>query len=220
MKSIHLFIFFLILLPLELISCESAVNNPEELTAVTEYVETETPAQIAAVNSATDTQEITQADIAGLMLMREEEKMAKDVYTFFFNKFNYRIFNNISKSETVHSEAVLRVINYYKLTDPATNVTGTFTDAHMQELYTKFTSEAKTVEDALKTGAFIEEYDITDLKKLIDETDNTYIKRVYTNLKKGSENHLRAFTRMLKFRGIVYVPVKLPEEEYLAIINK
>ena len=152
--------------------------------------------------------------------MREEEKMAKDVYTYFYSQFNYRIFNNISKSETVHSEAVLRVINYYKLTDPATNVTGTFTDAHMQELYTKFTSESKTVEDALKTGAFIEEYDITDLKKLIDETDNTYIKRVYTNLKKGSENHLRAFTRMLKFRGIVYVPVKLPEEEYLAIINK
>ena len=91
MKAIHLFIFFLILLPLELISCESAVNNPEELTAVTEYVETETPAQIAAVNSATDTQEITQADIAGLMLMREEEKMAKDVYTYFYSQFNYTI---------------------------------------------------------------------------------------------------------------------------------
>ena len=152
--------------------------------------------------------------------MREEEKMAKDVYTYFYSQFNYRIFNNISKSETVHSEAVLRVINYYKLTDPATNVTGTFTDAHMQELYTKFTSEAKTVEDALKTGAFIEEYDITDLKKLIDETDNTYIKRVYTNLKRGSENHLRAFTRMLKLKGIVHEPQILSKEEYLSIINK
>lgn len=218
MKAIHLFMFFLILLPLELISCESAVNNPEEYSAG--YVETETPAQIAAVRSAVSTPDLTPAEIAGLMLMREEEKMAKDVYTYFYSQFKYLIFNNISKSEMVHSEAVLRVINYYKLTDPATKVTGTFTDAHLQELYTKFTTEAKTVEDALKTGAFIEEYDIADLKKLIDETDNTYIKRVYTNLKRGSENHLRAFTRTLKFRGIVYVPVILPEEEYLAIINK
>ena len=218
MKAIHLFIFFLILLPLELISCESDANSAEEYSAG--YVETETPAQIAAINSAIGTLNITPADIAGLMLMREEEKMAKDVYTYFYSQFNYRIFNNISKSETVHSEAVLRVINYYKLTDPATNVAGTFSDAHMQELYTKFTTEAKTVEDALKTGAFIEEYDIADLKKLIAETDNTYIKRVYTNLKGGSENHLRAFTRMLKFKGIVYVPQILSEEEYLSIINK
>lgn len=218
MKAIHLFIFFLILLPLELISCESDANSAEEYSAG--YVETETPAQIAAINSAVGTLDITPADMAGLMLMREEEKMAKDVYTYFYSQFNYRIFNNISKSETVHSEAVLRVINYYKLTDPTTNVAGTFSDAHMQELYTKFTTEAKTVEDALKTGAFIEEYDIADLKKLIAETDNTYIKRVYTNLKGGSENHLRAFTRMLKFKGIVYVPQILSEEEYLSIINK
>lgn len=218
MKAIHLFIFFLILLPLELISCELDANSAEEYSAG--YVETETPAQIAAINSAVGTLDITPADMAGLMLMREEEKMAKDVYTYFYSQFNYRIFNNISKSETVHSEAVLRVINYYKLTDPTTNVAGTFSDAHMQELYTKFTTEAKTVEDALKTGAFIEEYDIADLKKLIAETDNTYIKRVYTNLKGGSENHLRAFTRMLKFKGIVYVPQILSEEEYLSIINK
>ena len=218
MKAIHLFMFFLILLPLELISCESAVNNPEEYSAG--YVESETPAQIAAVNSAVSTTDLTPAEIAGLMLMREEEKMAKDVYTYFYSQFKYLIFNNISKSETVHAEAVLRVINYYKLTDPATKVAGTFTDVHLQELYTKFTTKAKTVEDALKTGAFIEEYDIADLKKLIDETDNTYIKRVYTNLKGGSENHLRAFTRTLKLRGIVYVPVILTEDEYLAIINK
>lgn len=220
MKAIHLFKFVLILLPLELMSCESAVNNPEELTAVTEYVETETAAQIAAVNAAIDTASLSSAEIAGLMLMREEEKMAKDVYTHFYTTFNYRIFNNISKSETVHSEAMLRLINYFKLTDPATTIVGTFSDANLQKLYTKFTTDAKTVEDALKTGAFIEEYDIADLKKLIEETDNTYIKRVYTNLKRGSENHLRAFTRMLKFKGIVYVPQILDEEEYLSIINK
>ena len=218
MKAIHLFMFFLILLPLELISCESAVNNPEEYSAG--YVETETPAQIAAVSSAVSTPDLTPAEIAGLMLMREEEKMAKDIYTFFFNKFDYRIFNNISKSETVHAEAMLRLITYFKLSDPSTTTAGTYSNPELQELYNKFVSEATTVEDALRTGAFIEEYDIADLKKLISETGNSYIIRVYSNLKRGSENHLRAFTRMLKLKGIVYEPQILDKEEYLSIINK
>jgi hypothetical protein len=41
------------------------------------------------------------------------------------------------------------------------------------------TSEGNTIENALSTGAFIEEYDIADLKKLIAETQNADIKLVY-----------------------------------------
>ena len=225
MKTFHYFILLLLVIPFEVTSCNSVSNNTEELSNNTEeqiiaQVGTETLSTIAPITAVMGAVSLTSPEVTGILLMREEEKMAKDVYTFFYNKFNYRIFNNISKSETVHAEAMLRLITYFKLSDPATKTAGTFTNPELQELYNKFVLEAKTVEDALRIGAFIEEYDIADLKKLIAETDNTYIKRVYTNLKGGSENHLRAFTSMLKLKGIVYEPQILNKEEYLSIINK
>jgi len=84
----------------------------------------------------------------------------------------------------------------------------------MQELYTQLTQKGATLNDALAVGAFIEEYDILDLKKLIEETSNTDIIRVYSNLLRGSTFHLKAFTRLLKVRGVVYVPQLLTQEEY------
>ena len=68
--------------------------------------------------------------------------------------------------------------------------------------------------EALKIGAFIEEYDIADLEKLISETDNIYIVRVYTNLLNGSKNHLRAFVKNLSSRNVVYQPQILSQSEY------
>ena len=225
MKTFHYFILLLLVIPFEVTSCNSVSNNTEELSNNTEdqiiaQIETETPSAIAPYGAVQDAESLSSPEITGILLMREEEKMAKDVYTFFYNKFNYRIFNNISKSETVHAEAMLRLITYFKLSDPSTTTAGTYSNPELQELYNKFVSEATTVEDALRTGAFIEEYDIADLKKLISETGNSYIIRVYSNLKRGSENHLRAFTRMLKLKGIVYEPQILDKEEYLSIINK
>jgi hypothetical protein len=46
-------------------------------------------------------------------------------------------------------------------------------------------------------GKEIEEMDIQDLVEKIAQTDNPDIKSVYENLKHGSENHLRAFTKHL-----------------------
>ena len=225
MKTFHYFIFLLLVIPYELISCNSASKNTEEISNDTEeqiiaQVGTETLSTIAPITAVMGAVSLTSPEVTGILLMREEEKMAKDIYTFFFNKFDYRIFNNISKSETVHAEAMLRLITYFKLSDPSTTTAGTYSNPELQELYNKFVSEATTVEDALRTGAFIEEYDIADLKKLISETGNSYIIRVYSNLKRGSENHLRAFTRMLKLKGIVHEPQILDKEEYLSIINK
>ena len=51
--------------------------------------------------------------------------------------------------------------------------------------------------DAMLVGKEIEEMDIKDLVERIEQTDNPDIKTVYENLKRGSENHLRAFTKHL-----------------------
>ena len=51
----------------------------------------------------------------GLVLMREEEKMAHDVYSFLYDKWNIMIFNNIASSEQTHTNAVLELLDKYDI---------------------------------------------------------------------------------------------------------
>jgi hypothetical protein len=158
--------------------------------------------------------------VDGLMLMREEEALAKDVYLYFYAKYKYRIFSNIAASEKVHTTAVLSLINYFQLTDPATGKIAEYTNPAITELYQNLTAKGTTVEDALATGAFIEEYDINDLKIQIAATQNADLKKVYGNLLRASGFHLKSFTAMLKLKGITYVPQILSAEEYASFTKK
>jgi len=166
----------------------------------------------------TNISSLTQNDIDGLLLMREEEKMALDVYNVFYETYGIVPFNNISDSEKRHTEAVLALINHFGLTDPALTEPGKFANPTFQALYDQLIAAGSSANLALSTGAFIEEYDIADLKKLIAETTNTDIIRVYNNLLEGSENHLRAFVKALASQGVVYSPQILSIEDFDAII--
>lgn len=175
--------------------------------------------ELAAIPAfTTDTNSLTQAEIDGLLLMREEEKMAQDVYDSFYSTYGVINFDRISNSEARHTAAILALINHFGLTDPALTASGEFTSTAIQGLYDQLIAMGTSANTALSTGAFIEEYDIADLKKLIAETTNTDIIAVYNNLLKGSENHLRAFVRTLKIRGVVYSPQILSITDFNAII--
>lgn len=198
-----------------LIACDNNTEQFEPIAGEESAVLSETlKAQILS-----DTATLLPEEVEGLMLMREEEKMAHDVYSSFYDKFGLRVFANIANSESKHMEAVLWLINSYKLTDPASNELGVFENADIQNLYNKFMAEGVNEVEALKIGAFIEEYDIADLEKLISETGNMYIVRVYTNLLNGSKNHLRAFVKNLSSGNVVYQPSVLSQTEYAEIIG-
>ena len=198
-----------------LVACDNNTEQFEPIAGQESAVLSETlKAQILS-----DTATLLPEEVEGLMLMREEEKMAHDVYSSFYDKFGLRVFANIAKSESKHMEAVLWLINSYKLTDPASNELGVFENADIQNLYNQFMAEGVNEVEALKIGAFIEEYDIADLEKLISETGNMYIVRVYTNLLNGSKNHLRAFVKNLSSRNVVYQPSILSQTEYAEIIG-
>ena len=47
-------------------------------------------------------EELSQGEIEGLLFMREEEKLARDIYILFYDLFGQRNFSNISRSEQVH----------------------------------------------------------------------------------------------------------------------
>ena len=164
---------------------------------------------------------ITGKDAEGLIFMWEEEKMARDVYAYFFEKYKHRVFGNITKSEAIHIQAVTRLMEGFGVENPGDDTPGTFLNEHIAELYSTLTEMGETsLKDALKAGALIEETDILDLKQWIDKTENPSITWVYTNLLKASENHLRAFTGVLRIQGVIYEPVILNKEYYNAVITR
>lgn len=179
--------------------------DPEKSTEIAELVG----------DSCDFTATLTEEEVAGLLEMREEEKLARDVYRSFYAEYGHRVFNNISKSEDAHMSAVLYVINGYGLIDPAFDEEGAFNAAPFPELYVQLTEQGNaSLIDALKVGAFIEEYDIADLQTHLAETENSTILCVYGNLLRGSTFHLRAFTSVLNSLGETYTPTILSQEEY------
>lgn len=101
-----------------------------------------------------------------LIFMREEEKLARDVYDFLYENWSTKIFDNISNSEQSHMDAVLLLINRYDLEDPVANdQAGKFLNGELQQLYDDLTAAGSTnITEALSVGAAIEEIDIMDLE--------------------------------------------------------
>jgi hypothetical protein len=162
---------------------------------------------------------LTADEAAALRFMREEEKLAHDVYTVLHDAWGLQVFANIALSETEHTEAVLGLLLKYGLDDPAAaRPVGSFEDPALQALYDRLVAAGRVnAVEGLKVGALIEETDIRDINEKKSFTDNTDILRVYDNLLCGSENHLRAFNEQLLARGVQYVPEVISQAEWDAV---
>ncbi len=166
-------------------------------------------------------QDLSAVEEVGLNKMREEEKLARDVYQVLYEKWNHRTFSQIARSEQQHMDAVKALFDKYNLVDPVTDSTvGVFTDPELQKLYNTLVAKGEqSLLDALQVGATIEDLDIKDLYDLLEQTDNTDIQTVYQNLVKGSRNHLRAFSYQLSLIGASYEAQFLTTDQVNDIIT-
>ena len=132
------------------------------------------------------------------------------------------IFANIVESEQAHMDAVANLLVFYGQNDPVTSdATGEFNDEAIAKLYSDLVERGSQSEiDALLVGAYIEEYDILDIWKAYEETDEERIQTVYQNLYEGSYNHLGAFVYVYELvTGESYVRQILEEEDYEYVMN-
>jgi len=142
-----------------------------------------------------------------LQFMREEEKLARDVYLALDEQYGEEgtnetnTFANIAKSEQEHTDAVKALLDKYGVEDPAADTEeGEFENEELQELYdTLLEIGEQSLADGLQVGVTIENKDITDIAEAID-LSRRYpdIVQVYSNLLAGSENHLAAFLAALE----------------------
>ena len=186
-KSNYRFIIISILTPLFLFACQSEYStSSEEFSALTKY-------------GGGSGYELSQEEEDGLIHMRIEEKLARDVYIVMGELWNHKVFLNIQSSEQKHMDAMLRLLDKYSVTDPLlTDSVGVFPDPQFQQLYDQLVLQGnQSLQEALLVGKSIEELDIDDLEYQLSFVDNPDIIRVYENLKAGSENHLAAFINCL-----------------------
>ena len=148
-------------------------------------------------------QTLTAVEAENLAFLREEEKLARDVYLYLLNEWELRIFLNIAASEQNHMDAVKNLLDKYGEADPAEgNGLGEFTNQDLQDLYNRLINKGILSKlDALEVGVIIEETDIDDLQEIISETSKPDIKKVCENLLNGSRNHLEAFESEIELMG-------------------
>lgn len=158
-----------------------------------------------------------------LIFMREEEKLARDVYMTLGTMYpDSPIFGKIDDSEQIHTTAVKNMIEKYGLQDPNTNdnigaYTGEDYGWYFTEKYNQLVERASISElEALYVGAFIEELDMMDINqcpKVIVEadngindvsecgkiyTDNADVSNLYASLLDGSDSHLAGYVKNIE----------------------
>ena len=144
-------------------------------------------------------------EITALTYMVEEEKLARDVYNALYETWNIPVFANIAAAEQKHMNAIISLLDKYGLENPALLEAGQFVNTDLQTLYDNLVAAGQiNEEEALLVGATIEDVDIFDLNHELDLVDNEDITKVFENLRRGSENHLRAFSALLTLYG--YAP--------------
>lgn len=165
---------------------------------------------------------LSEAEIDDILYMREEEKLARDVYLTLHEQWGTPVFANISRAEQRHMGRMLDLVERYGLVDPVTDDSiGVFVNAELQSLYDALVARGLRSElDALHVGALIEEVDMEDIQNAIDRTDRRDIVRVYENLMRGSRNHLRAFVGLIERRGVDYEAQQLSQEEVDLILSE
>ena len=165
---------------------------------------------------------LSPEEAATLSFMREEEKLARDVYLHLFDLWGNRVFSNISRAEQRHMDALKTMLDKYGLPDPVADEEGVFNNEDLQDLYdTLILKGAESELAALEVGALIEEVDILDLVDAIEESTHDDLDQVYTNLMNGSKNHLRAFAGQIEnLTGEDYEAQFMPQEEVDEILEE
>ncbi len=162
---------------------------------------------------------LSEADRDAMIFMREEEKLALDVYQELYDVWGLRIFDNIASAEQTHTDSVQTLLERYEVLDPALDQpAGVFTNPDLQALYDALVARgSESITEALLVGALIEDLDIADLQARA--SDDSAIDLVFSNLEKGSRNHLRAFIGQLDRNGATYTPTYISQADFAAIVN-
>ena len=154
-------------------------------------------AGVGLAPSATAATKPTAAQKAQLQYIVEEEKLARDVYTYLAANVTTQKFSNIARSEQVHIDQIAAILKANRYWNPTlTRAPGVFYNKTLQALYNKLIAQGSVdYAAAIGVGVEIEEMDIADLAKMMGVDMPVDMKLALDSLMQGSIRHLAAFKR-------------------------
>ena len=172
------------------------------------------------VDPAMDTTGYLNADeIELLYAMREDEKLARDLYTFYSTEYpDVPVFKFISVAKSNHIAAIEKILTYYEIDFPKVGDCGVFQDSSLQSRYNDLINVDSAMV-ALVNMAILEEENIVAYTAVLEAVDNPNIRLLLINMVRASSNHLRASVRVIQKMGGVYSPRLLDQELYDQIIQ-
>ena len=159
---------------------------------------------------------LTQEEIDALIHMREEEKLARDIYTVLGETTPSAVFKNIPRSEQTHMDAFDQLLDRYEIPDPVVDESsiGTFTDPFFTNLFIELKEKGQQSDkDAFEVGAMVEDLNMANLIKYGQATDKPDLKLAYDTLLKQSKNHMSAFIGQLDRLGYEFEPEYITSEQ-------
>ncbi len=164
---------------------------------------------------------VDDGTVADMVFLREEEKMAHDVYATLGPQWPLTVFASIEESEQRHMDTVLLLLQAAGVADPAADRgIGEFTNPELASLYAILVAQGSvSALEALVVGATIEDYDLADLATSAAAATDPIVLGVYANLAKGSRNHLRSFVSQIVASGGSYAPQFIDAATYEAIVS-
>jgi hypothetical protein len=166
-------------------------------------------------------QDLSQAEKDGILLLLGQEKLLRDMYTKLYEKWQLPEFQNIPSGEDRHAKGVKALLKKYQLTDPnADKAVGVFAEAKLTQQYQDLVTKGSvSLIEALTVLASLEEQDAVALEKAITGTDNFDVQFVYKQLAKGSRNHLRDLVNLLQGKGVTYKPVSYSAADFQKVLD-
>lgn len=262
MKYLHGFtqrLFFIVLtLSFYMTGCNSDDRDkadPEAGIEVTGHIGSDLAADKVADETSEDELDaetdsgLDATEASHLTFMREEEKLARDVYLTLAALYpEQKTFDKIAtRSEQTHTDTMRDKLDQFNLPDPNPDTNnlpdslGVFTGDewgwYFTEKFQMLTAKGKESEiAALYVGALIEELDMHDIavcpQVMIDSgyespcglqyTDEPALQTAYSALISGSESHLRAYVGKIEaVEGVGnYKAQYLTQEEVDAILGR
>ncbi|MEZ5964155.1 MAG: DUF2202 domain-containing protein [Planctomycetota bacterium] len=166
-------------------------------------------------------QSIEAGERVDLLNMRQEEKLARDVYQVLSGVWGIPAFANITESEQNHMDLVKLLLDRYGIPDPLPSERiGVFADPRYTQMFESLVAVgAQSPFWAALVGMCIEDLDIFDLDAALQRSDNRDLDTVWQNLQLGSRNHMRAFDNLLRSWSFTYPGVFLPYARIVAIVT-
>jgi hypothetical protein len=142
----------------------------------------------------------TDEQVASLLFMIEEEKLAGDLYEAFYDQTGLLVFDRIASAEDRHMDALVNQAELAGLDIDGILAlpAGEYLNPELQALYVDLLVAGSVSADAaLAVGQQVEQADIADLTETMITVVGTPLEIVYSHLETGSTHHLAAFDSWL-----------------------